>query len=448
MRSEMEDGGEERVFRPPPDSLNTDSLFSASLFRRVPPSPPRSPLSAYPSRMSSPDRTARSAHETWLRELTSIPTAAGREDRVIAWVENWTADRADLALRRDEAGNLVISIAGRERSAEPPILFTAHLDHPAFHIDRVIASGAVEASFRGGVMAPYFEQGRVIVHTDGARIPGVIVESEQGELFRRCVIELEGGAGEVAIGDIATWDLPDARIEDGMLHAPACDDLAAVAAALSALDELRTQSPDRDIRILLTRAEEVGFIGAIAACRLGTIPAGARVIALENSRSFAESPIGAGPIIRVGDRLSTFDPTLTSAIGKVAERLAGHHDRKVGDATPAPAPAFLWQRKLMPGGACEATAFCAWGYTATCLCLPLGNYHNMGELDRIQEAVLHGEKNIIARIAPEYISIDDYHGLIDLLIACGESLGDVEPVLKRLEKLYEERAFVLGGAGD
>src|SRR5262249_28784735 len=140
-------------------------------------------------------------------------------------------------------------------------------------------------------------------------------------------------------------------------------------AALAAFDDLShdVSKPDLDVRVLLTRAEEVGFVGAIAACKNRTVPRKSRLIALENSKSFSESPIGAGPIVRVGDRTSTFDPDLTFRISKIAEQLAAR------DAS------FKWQRKLMPGGTCEASAYQSYGFISTCVCLPLGNYHNMNE---------------------------------------------------------------------
>lgn len=396
----------------------------------------------------------RERHLRWLLDLTGIPTAAGKEQRVIAWVERWVAERPALEITRDGAGNLTIARRGEGPGSGPAVYFTAHLDHPAFVVERVVAPGVVEAAFRGGVMAPYFDGECVVarLEDDGSGPKGRIVESRAGEPFRRCVVEFEGGAGAgVNVGDVLTWDLPAPRVREGTLHAPVCDDLAAVAAALSALDAIIGTSggapgaPERPTaRVLLTRAEEVGFIGAIAACREGTMPAGSTVIALENSRSFPDSPIGAGPIVRVGDRMSTFSPSLTRAIATLAEKLAGEGERKVGDATPRPPTTpFRWQRKLMAGGACEASAFCAWGYDATCLCLPLGNYHNMGDLDRVQALVQRGESKIDAPIAPEMISVEDYHGLVELMVACGTELGEVEPMTKKLEKLYEERAFVL-----
>ncbi len=399
----------------------------------------------------SVDPAARAEHEQWLVEVTSIPTATGCEARVIAWIEDWVQRRDDLALERDACGNLTVSSSRLRAIGGSPLYFTAHLDHPAFVVEQVLTPTTVVCAFRGGVMAPYFNDARVQFHlAGGVRATGRILEHRPAappeRLFRECVIELTGDdrSPEIAVGDFATWDLPPARIVDGHLEAPACDDLSTVAASLAALDELsRSDDASCDTRLLFTLAEEVGFIGAVAACRDQTMPRDARVIALENSRSFADSPLGGGPIVRVGDRMSIFSPTLTRAVGKVAEKLGHVEEKNPGEGENAPIPDFKWQRKLMAGGACEASAYCAWGYEATCVCLPLGNYHNMAELERVQPATQSGESNISAEVAPERISVDDYHGLVDLLIGCGKSLGDIEPIAQRLEKLYEERKFVL-----
>lgn len=414
-----------------------------------------------------------SSRETLLRQLTSIPTATGREERVIRWVEEWVASRPALRLDRDESGNLHIA----RREARPsalnagPIILEAHLDHPAFVVESVNSPTSVTAAFRGGVMAPYFEHAPVIHHGASRATRGRIVDSTapdpnksetapgspSARLFRMATIELETTT-EVAPGDMLTWDLPESEIRDGLLHAPACDDLAAVAAALCAMDELlAAQSDGLDVRLLFTLAEEVGFVGAIAACKNGSIPPGARILALENSRSFADSPLGAGPIVRVGDRLSVFSPALTAAVAKIAQQLTGEDDKPVGQADKAnktraaaprakevaPVPGFNWQRKLMPGGACEATAFCAFGHEATCVCLPLRNYHNMGNLEAVEAATKAGEPVTMAKIMPEVIAISDFHNLVELLIACGRRLGAVEPMTSRLEKMFEERKFVL-----
>ena len=58
----------------------------------------------------------RRTHERWLMELTSLPTASGREDRVIAWIARWVAARRNLVLTRDRAGNLLVRQAVRPTS--------------------------------------------------------------------------------------------------------------------------------------------------------------------------------------------------------------------------------------------------------------------------------------------------------------------------------------------
>jgi len=350
---------------------------------------------------------ARRRHLRWAVELTGLPTAAGREHRVVRWVQDWLAQRRNLALRRDRYGNMLISRKGAKRGGRP-VLFTAHLDHPAFVITKVRDRRHLECEFRGGVRPPYFPNAKVLAYDSRDKAHrGAIIEHRKGKVFDEVTVRLSKATEALAVDDLATWELPRARVHKGVLEAPACDDLAGVAAALSAMDELRGTRGVGDVRILLTRAEETGFLGAIAACRTGLIPSSAKVIALENSRSFAESPIGAGPILRVGDRISIFHHGLAFEISRIAMSM---ESRRRG---------FKWQRKLMPGGACEATTFQAFGYESVCLCLPLGNYHNMANLAEI----IDGQRGVKARIAPEFISVADYHGLVEWLIACGRTLS-------------------------
>jgi endoglucanase len=193
------------------------------------------------------------------------------------------------------------------------------------------------------------------------------------------------------------------------------------------MDTLRRRRDTDHVSLLFTRAEEVGFIGAIAACQARSIPARARLICLETSRSFPESPLGAGPIVRVGDRTSVFDPSLTNAISA----LMAEYQRS--------RPDFIWQRRLMPGGTCEATAFGAFGHLATCLCLPLGNYHNMMDIDGVSVGAP-------AVVGPEFISVSDFHGLVEMLIVCATRLdAQKQPNLRtRMEALMQSHGHVLG----
>lgn len=419
-----------------------------------------------PVEWSTPD--LRRTHISWLLELTSTPSAAGRERRVEAWIERWARQRPGVILSRDAVGNITLALADEPvppSDAAPtdrvPLYITAHMDHPAFVVEHAAGEGRFEASFRGGVMDAYFADATVVIHpVDDHRAsasPAVSVrarverrvEGVEGP-FKRWLLRAEPGEPwrDVAVGDVAVWDVGAPCVRDGKVWTLACDDLSAAAAALAAFDVLRILDEHarrdgrrafaRPVRLFFTRAEEVGFIGALAAVRDTSVPRDARVLLLENSRSFADSPLHAGPIVRVGDRISIFSPRLTDAVARRAEELSG------GPATPRATERdsdrpWKWQRKLMVGGACEASVFCAAGYEATCICLALGNYHNMSDLAEVQAGSFAGTP----RVAHEFIGLDDFEGLVDLLVACGVHLPAGGLPKDRFDALWREASHVL-----
>lgn len=403
------------------------------------------------------DADTREKHVDWLMGVTQIPTAAGREQRVVAWIDRWLTGRGGIEKRVDPHGNFELSLSKAPKS-EHPIYFTAHLDHPAFVVEQIVSPNEMILSFRGGVMSDYFPDAMIRVYTEEDRYATATIHEEHdpdgtewSETETRPFKMYRATSSEphaASVGDIGTWELPDAEIVDdefgGIIHTNACDDLAAVAAALCALDEIRIAQDNgaakNDVRVLFTLAEEIGFVGAIGASRDGFMPKGSRIIALENSRAFPDSPIHGGPIVRVGDRISVFSPELTGAVAKVAERIAGGPAQPTAAQKMSEMPKWKWQRKLMAGGACEASVYCAYGYISTCVCLPLGNYHNMAGLAEAQAGTNEGTP----RVGREYVGIDDFHGMVDLLIGCGMDLPQSPGFVERVEKLWDERKFVLG----
>lgn len=361
----------------------------------------------------------------WLTQLTALPTVAGREDRVVEWVTQWVGRRKHLVMQCDKLGN--ITIKRKNDRSRKPIYLTGHLDHPAFVVREQVDAKSVVAEFRGGVKDEYFEGTSVTWHSQAGetcrgRVRGFLDDHESGKRPQVVTIDFRRKVSASA-GDVITWDVGKPKIKRGHLHTPICDDLAAVVAAFAAMDRLSKLKSAPNVRLFLTRAEEVGFIGAIGACKLGTLPADSTLICLENSKALPEAPIGEGPIIRVGDRISTFGSDLNYQIVRIADEIAKR------DKT------FTYQRKLMSGGACEATAFQNFGYNATCLCLPLGNYHNMNEQS--------------GRIEPEYISLSDFEGLVTLLVGVGKQLntGNDGPSLReKLDKLYDDWSHVVSGS--
>ncbi len=327
-------------------------------------------------------------------ELTAIPTAAGQEWRVVDWIERWVTKQSGILLKKDAYGNLLLVQA--RKSAKKPIYITAHLDHPAFVVRKQIDDQHLELEFRGGVNDAYFVGAKIEVfdNADNGYVGTIVSLDSKAKPFKRVIVKLKKGvAGILLKDDIARWKFSPPIVRGGLLHAPACDDLAGVAAAICALDKIKKLPALGHVGLLFTRAEEIGFVGAIAAAKNRSVPKSSRLLCLETSRSFPESPIGGGPILRVGDKTSVFGPEITNAAAEIMNAQKN----------------FQWQRKLMPGGTCESTAFCEYGYLSTCLCLALGNYHNMNDIDGVLQ------KKKTAKVAPEVIAVSDFHGLVEML---------------------------------
>jgi putative aminopeptidase FrvX len=307
-------------------------------------------------------------------EIMSPVTAPFHEDGVARRAEAFAAARPWVRLSRDADGNLHLSRKGAPRTGTPAV-FSAHMDHPGF-----VATGArggfLEADFLGGVSDAYFKGSRVrFFPPAGASVAAVVLSQKKNPKTGERKVLLKARR-PVPPRTPGMWDLPPFRRDrrSNRLVSRAVDDLGGAAALLALLDVLPAIDPGRklDVRGVLTRGEEVGFWGAIAAAKAGRFPRGARMISLETSKAFPHAPLGAGPILRVGDRASVFDDGLTRSLAEAARALAGA------------SRAFRWQRKLMDGGTCEGTAYQALGYRTGALCVPLLNYHNMGEDGKVR----------------------------------------------------------------
>ncbi|MDP6849952.1 MAG: hypothetical protein QF524_03330, partial [Planctomycetota bacterium] len=220
---------------------------------------------------------------------------------------------------------------------------------------------------------------------------------------------------------IGEWDLP-LRLTKKKIRNVVCDDLAGVASILAGLDLAWRSGMERSALAYFTRCEENGFVGCLQGIHLETFPKDVPVVVLECSPKLPNAQPGDGPIARVGDRLSIYDPKLLQRLENAAEEL----QQRV--------PGFLWQRKLMDGGACEATAFCSAGYSSAGMALALTNYHNVP--DNRKGGPAHEEVN----------RCDQENLVLWLATLClGRKKGAIPPgpaVL--LEKLRKNRSKMLG----
>ncbi len=347
-----------------------------------------------------------------LTELLKQPTAPFREDRVIAAVTRMLA-MARVPYFRDPVGNVVVGRASRaqyrqlvrEKSAEPLRVFIAHMDHPGFHGARWISDSRLAVKWHGGSPVRHLAGSRVWLATN----EGCLTE---GKLSR--VRLLKSGramnTAEVRVTRAMQTPRPKANALYGgfkfrapvwragkKLYTKAADDLVGVFAVVATAMDLHAKRRGKKIPPflgLLTRAEEVGFIGAIGHFELGWLARARRpvvCVSLETSRTLPGALIGKGPVVRLGDRRTTFDPDCLKVLSEVAEKaLPKKH-----------------QRCIMDGGTCEATAAIAYGLPAIGLSVPLGNYHNEGFEGGPGCGAPRGP-------APEFVHLDDVEGLLKL----------------------------------
>ena len=347
-----------------------------------------------------------------LERILSLPTAPFVEGHVLDFVRQFAHQRS-LHCRADRFGNLVVSRT--PTLPERPIIIVAHADHPGFIAREMLNKHLLSADWHGGVEAEYFVGTRVRFHAglDGGIVGTVravqIDRTDSRRRVQRVTVEVRQ---EVPAGSPGTWDLPLFAMKGRIIHAARVDDIAGLGAALAAFDLLAEHNVRHQAAVLVTRAEEAGLIGASAAAFAHLLPRESIIVSIECSQMQPEAPQKAGPIVRVGDRASQFDPDLGDWLCRLAAEIAGHDK------------SFLWQRKLMPGGTCEASVFQTAGYRAAGLCIPLGNYHNRNAKRK--------------RIEAETIDRQDWLGLVRLTAAVAASspaMATLRPLARRFREL-------------
>jgi putative aminopeptidase FrvX len=283
--------------------------------------------------------------EAVLETIMSQPTAPFHEYHVRAAIQAALKGVAGVKCTVDAHGNLIARYKkgrGKARWA-----LGAHMDHPGWVRTR---GGGRE--FLGGVP----------------------------EAVRMANVDRVAWFGEFGM-----WDLPAYERWNGSVISRACDDLAGCAIQVAVLQEIARRELPGDFYALFTRAEEVGFLGITRMIELGSFPENVTFLSLETSAPVEGAKPGAGPVLRVGDRLSVFDHRATAAIESIAK---AHH--------------LPFQRLLLDRGACEASAVQAHGIPAAALSILLENYHNIGPGNSI---------------AAEKIEVEDAFHLARLLVA-------------------------------
>jgi len=311
-------------------------------------------------------------------------------------------------VRVDQFGNVIAHYQGAGAGFEggqPPLAYVAHMDHPGYEIIEVGERGTIARAL-GGVPVVSMKQPTPVLALlpDGRRVSARLVPPgeplSEDTTDRLVLVEFEVEV-EIIPPVPLVFDLVNFMIDGDFIRMRAADDLAGCASALATLERVVEDGTEVDFYAVWTRAEEGGLWGARLMAEAGTLPKDTFVVSIESSPVIPGVAQGDGPVIRTGDRMYTFDADAEQIL-IVAQ-----------DTIQAQNPDFKVQRQLMSGGSCEATAFAVFGYKATGLAFPLGNWHNATTFIGDPEG----------GIGPEYIHVSDYLGGVELLTEAAKSVG-------------------------
>ena len=356
-----------------------------------------------------------------LATLCRQPATSYFEDNVSREVERMLTD-ASIPWEQDDYGNIIARLTRRDES-EPnpsrPVALVAHMDHPGFEVVEVDGQ-RLTLQMRGRVSDVIYEQQvDLVVHSADGSSCAARTTGRDGNTESRVLYADLTEQNDLVLPAFAVFDLVDCEFRDNTVFARALDDLAGCAATLSVLETLADENEPADVIGVFTRAEEDGLIGARLLAADGSLPKETLVISIESSRTLPGAEQGNGPVIRVGDAISTFSQSAEEIL-QTARVTLQRRD-----------PPIPVQRQLMSGGVCEASVFIAHGYESTGVAFPLAHYHNGFGEDSIQA---------------ENIAISDFLGGVELLLEASRSVhvseqeapGGAQSLYERLRTAPEE----------
>jgi len=271
----------------------------------------------------------------FFKELVEAPSPSGFEQpaqRVIRKALTGVVDD----LRTDVMGNVVGHIKGPEGA--PRLMLAGHCDEIGFMVKYIDDQGYLFFSPIGGVDAHLVPGQRVLVHTAGGPVVGVVgkrpihqIEAKDRETvvpFKSQFIDI-GSADKadaakiVSIGDPVTFNVGVERLQGTRLTSRALDDKMGAFIVAQVLREVRRQNRQSvDLFGVTTVQEEVGLRGG-ATSAYGVQPDLGIAIDVgfasdypgADHKDLGELVLGKGPVIARGPNINPvlFDLLMTTA---------------------------------------------------------------------------------------------------------------------------------------
>ncbi len=288
-------------------------------------------------------QTSVSDAESVLRQLTESYGVSGHEaavrETVIHLLPSWASPRID------SAGNIRI----RYGHGQPLIVFVAHLDEIGFEVTAIRDDGQLVISPVGGMMTSLFEAEPALVHTAHGDVPAVFTLRDSiGPTVRHLPSSVQSGrtvlqyrvdpgtttraateALGIAVGDWVTMPKHYVPLAGTRATARSFDDRVGCAAQILALRRIDPRRARRAVEFIFTTREETGLFGAQAAAAELATEHPARVYALDTFvssdapleiKTFADAPLGKGPVARAVDNSSVTPPALLDSLVALARQ--------------------------------------------------------------------------------------------------------------------------------
>ncbi|MBK9294059.1 MAG: hypothetical protein IPM57_06375 [Oligoflexia bacterium] len=323
--------------------------------------------------------------ETQLKDVFSNPTAPYREGWVLNYIKS-ELKRLKYPYFQDNWGNIIAGSSQiKTLKLSKRIALVAHTDHPGFHILKQLNKDTFLVKWHGGypprvkgsslaIYNPQFKnkisKAKALTNIDKKGYLKIKIIKSNFKISTQC---------------FGAFDFKDYIKIKNLIKTRVADDLAGVTIILSTLERLNIKQRENFLGIFTT-AEETGFKGALGLLYNKTLGLKNMAISLEASRQMKDALIGKGPVIRLGDRKSIFNFRVINKIDASALSLKNK---------------IKYQRRIMSGGTCEATAFNMLGINCGGMAVPLGNYHNQ-------------RKN--GKPGPEIINLKDVENAVKILV--------------------------------
>lgn len=313
-----------------------------------------------------------------LKRLSEAVGVPGHEEKIRALAKEELAGLVD-ELRTDVLGNLIGLKRGK---GEKRVMLAAHMDEIGFLVKHIEKEGFLRIEPLGGFDPRVLLAERVLVHTSGGDLPGVVgskpihilTEEERKkpveikELFIDLGMSAEEVKKAVRIGDSVTLRQEFSEFGE-VVSGKALDDRVGVYVIIEALR--RVKKHRCDVYLVATTQEEVGLRGARVS-GFGISPDVAIAVDVTLacdvpgvSEAEQITRLGQGTAIKLKDAASISNPKLVRRLVELAEKKG-----------------IKYQLEILPRGGTDAGALqlTREGIAAATVSVPTRNVHTVVEV--------------------------------------------------------------------